>query len=94
MAPSPVPPNNGANRVWELYNLNADFNERINLAEKNPAKLKELQAAFEKTAEANNVYPFLNWTDTYNRARALACRRSAVIESGPREGSVIVGEGP
>ena len=76
--PAPAnPENNGANRVWELYNLNADFNERINLADKNPARLKELQAEFEKTAEANNIYPFLNWTDTYNRARALAARGGA-----------------
>ena len=29
--------------VWELYNLNEDFNERINLAKKYPEKLAELQ---------------------------------------------------
>ncbi len=30
--------------VWELYNLNDDFNEQVNLASKYPEKLKELQA--------------------------------------------------
>jgi arylsulfatase len=29
--------------VWELYNLNDDFNERNDLAKKYPEKLKELQ---------------------------------------------------
>ena len=28
--------------VWELYNLNTDFNERIDLAKKEPAKLQEM----------------------------------------------------
>jgi hypothetical protein len=26
---------------WQLYNVNADFNERIDLAKKNPKELKE-----------------------------------------------------
>ena len=43
--------------VWELYNLNEDFNERFNLAEKNPEKLKELQALFEDQAVKYNIYP-------------------------------------
>ncbi|GAB3431494.1 arylsulfatase [Niabella aquatica] len=43
--------------VWELYNLNEDFNERIDLAKKFPAKLKELQAVFDGEAKKYNVYP-------------------------------------
>ncbi|MGC4231830.1 MAG: arylsulfatase [Niabella sp.] len=43
--------------VWELYNLNEDFNERIDLAKKFPEKLKELQAVFDEEAKKYNVYP-------------------------------------
>ncbi|HEY6369958.1 MAG TPA: sulfatase-like hydrolase/transferase, partial [Candidatus Sulfotelmatobacter sp.] len=42
---------------WELYNINEDFSQANNLAEKNPAKLKELQAAFDAEAKKYNVYP-------------------------------------
>jgi arylsulfatase len=43
--------------VWELYNTEEDFSLTRDLASKEPAKLKELQALFEKEAIANNVYP-------------------------------------
>jgi len=42
---------------WELYNVNEDFSQANNLAEKNPAKLKELQKAFDVEAKKYNVYP-------------------------------------
>ena len=42
---------------WELYNINKDFSQANNLADKNPAKLKELQAAFDAEAKKYNVYP-------------------------------------
>ncbi|HEX8546209.1 MAG TPA: sulfatase-like hydrolase/transferase, partial [Cytophagaceae bacterium] len=42
---------------WELYNLNQDYNERFDLASKNPDKLKELQDVFESEASKYNVYP-------------------------------------
>jgi arylsulfatase len=42
---------------WELYNVNQDFSQANNLAEKNPAKLKELQNAFDVEAKKYNVYP-------------------------------------
>jgi len=48
--------------VWELYNLNEDFNENVNLAAKNPAKLKELQAVFDQEARKYNVYPLKDFT--------------------------------
>ncbi|TLV02301.1 arylsulfatase [Dyadobacter luticola] len=48
--------------TWELYNLNEDFNERNNLAAKNPAKLKELQAVFDQEAKKYNVYPLKDFT--------------------------------
>jgi arylsulfatase len=42
---------------WELYNVAVDYAQANDLAAKNPAKLKELQAAFDKEAWRNNVYP-------------------------------------
>jgi arylsulfatase A-like enzyme len=42
---------------WELYNIDEDFSQANNLAEKNPDKLKELQDAFDVEAKKYNVYP-------------------------------------
>jgi arylsulfatase len=53
--------------VWELYNLNEDFNERINLAKKYPEKLEELKKLFEEQAKENNVYPLIDWQDVFAR---------------------------
>ncbi len=43
--------------VWELYNVSEDFSQANNLAQQNPAKLKELQEMFMKEAARNNVLP-------------------------------------
>lgn len=43
--------------VWELYNVSDDFSQANNLAQQNPAKLKELQEVFMKEAVRNNVLP-------------------------------------
>ena len=43
--------------VWELYNVNEDFSEANNLADKYPDKLKELQKLFDEEAVKNHVYP-------------------------------------
>jgi arylsulfatase len=43
--------------VWELYNVTLDFSQADNLAEKNPAKLKELQDLFMQEAVRNHVLP-------------------------------------
>jgi arylsulfatase len=53
--------------VWELYHLDADFNEQVDLAAKNPEKLAELKALFEKDAKLYNVYPFIDWEDVFKR---------------------------
>jgi len=58
-----VPSSGFTNETWELYNLNTDFNERIDLSKKYPEKLKELQALFDQQAKANNIYPFIDWDD-------------------------------
>ena len=52
--------------AWELYNLNEDYTERIDLAKKYPAKLEELKALFEKQAKEHNLYPYITWDDVFN----------------------------
>ena len=42
---------------WELYNVNEDFSQSDNLAAKEPAKLKELQARFLAEAKKYAVFP-------------------------------------
>jgi arylsulfatase len=43
--------------VWELYHIDEDFSESVNLADKHPDKLEELKARWEELAWENNVYP-------------------------------------
>jgi len=43
---------------WELYNLDDDFSEAKNLADKHPDKLAALKKIFDEEAEKNHVYPF------------------------------------
>ncbi len=86
----PVPTqiaNNAGKEKWELFNLNADFNERTDLAKSNPAKLKELQDAFDVEAKSNGVYPLLNWSDVALKAREAFARgiaRTPVVPETPR----------
>jgi arylsulfatase len=47
------------NDRWELYNVAEDFSEAHDLADKNPAKLNELKAEFDKEAHRNGVYPLV-----------------------------------
>jgi arylsulfatase len=49
--------------AWELYNLNEDYTERIDLAKKYPEKLAELKALFEEQAKTHNLYPYITWDD-------------------------------
>jgi arylsulfatase len=53
--------------VWELYNINEDFNERKDLAKKYPEKLVELKKLFDEQAKKNNLYPLIDWSDVYQR---------------------------
>jgi arylsulfatase len=62
--------NNAGKEVWELYDLNTDFNERHNVAAENPAKLAELQDLFDAQAKENNVYPLINWSDVDGKVKA------------------------
>jgi arylsulfatase len=42
---------------WELYHVDEDFSEAVDLAKKNPAKLRELQDLFMAEAAKYNVLP-------------------------------------
>jgi arylsulfatase len=53
--------------AWELYNLNEDYTERIDLAKKYPGKLAELKTLFEDQAKAHHLYPYITWDDVVNR---------------------------
>jgi arylsulfatase len=52
--------------AWELYNLNDDPTERIDLAKKFPEKLAQLKAEFEEQAKSHHLYPYINWDDLHN----------------------------
>jgi arylsulfatase A-like enzyme len=52
--------------AWELYNLNEDYTERIDLAKKYPEKLAELKAEFEEQAKDHHLYPYITWDDVFN----------------------------
>jgi len=60
-------PSNFDTDVWELYNVNEDFNERNNLAAKYPEKLAELKKLFDEQAKENNLYPLIDWSDVLGR---------------------------
>lgn len=66
----------GATERWELYNIAEDFSQGVDLAERFPDKLAELQAMFDVEARAYNVYPLNDETTT----RALPERRPSLLE--------------
>jgi len=55
--------NNFDKDTWELYNLNTDYTERINVADKYPEKLNELKALYDDQAKKYHIYPFIDWED-------------------------------
>lgn len=57
-----------ADDVWELHNLNEDFNERVDLAKDEPEKLRELQNLFDSEAKKYNVYPLNDGAQSGGRA--------------------------
>lgn len=52
--------------AWELYNLNDDPTERIDLAKQYPEKLDQLKTEFEEQAQAHHLYPYITWDDVFN----------------------------
>lgn len=63
----PAPVRDYAKDTWELYNLNEDYNEQVDLANKYPEKLAELKALFDEHAKKYNIYPFIDWEDVYKQ---------------------------
>jgi len=45
------------NTEWELYNIDEDPIQQVNIADQYPEKVKELEELFWKEAEKNDVYP-------------------------------------
>ena len=54
---------------WELFNLEDDINERVDLAEAEPEKLAELVEAWEEAAWRNRVFPLDEGTGLYRLLR-------------------------
>jgi hypothetical protein len=50
-------PGNWEKDEWELYNLDEDYRENVNLAAEHPEKLEELKKLFLEEAEKNGVLP-------------------------------------
>jgi arylsulfatase A-like enzyme len=75
--------------VWELYNISQDFNERTNLAEKQPQKLEELKVLYESEAKKYNVYPLIDWEYASKRRKEQAAKAAAQPpkESGSSKGT-------
>src|SRR5262245_56416433 len=42
---------------WELYRVDEDFSQPVDLAAQHPDKLKQLQAVFDAEAKKYDVYP-------------------------------------
>jgi len=74
--------------IWELYYMPTDFSLVNNLANKNPDKLKELQALFMKEAEKNFALPVDD--RLFERLDAAAVGRPTLL--GDRT-SLILAEG-
>jgi hypothetical protein len=72
---------------WELFNLDQNFNQTINLAAKYPAKLEEMKRLFDEQARKYNINPVNDRTDP---ARILSEARAYVT---PRDQYVYWGKG-
>ncbi|MGA8172334.1 MAG: arylsulfatase [Methylocystis sp.] len=60
---------------WELYNVDKDFSEAVDLADKEPGRLTQLKALFDREARKFNVYPL----DDRFVERALTPDRPSVV---------------
>jgi hypothetical protein len=52
--------------AWQLYNLNEDYTERVDLAKKYPDRVAKLRALFEEQAQEHHPYPLITWDDVLN----------------------------
>jgi arylsulfatase A-like enzyme len=71
---------------WELYNLDEDFSQTNNLAASHSQVLADLQAAFQRAGEQNNVFPlaadYLSRLNPAQRPHALSEQASYVYYPG------------
>ncbi|HEY6476150.1 MAG TPA: arylsulfatase, partial [Polyangia bacterium] len=72
--------------VWELYNVDDDFSEYVDLAQKEPRRLKQLQDLFMAEAGKYNVLPFddrfMERTDPAMRPSLIAGRTEFTYYAG------------
>jgi arylsulfatase A-like enzyme len=52
--------------AWQLYNLNEDYTERVDLAKQYPERVAKLRALFEEQAREHHLYPLITWDDVLN----------------------------
>ena len=64
------------NNIWELYHIDEDFSQAVDLPPKNPQKLEELKKVFAAEAEKFQVYPL----DDRFVERAVNPERPSVIK--------------
>jgi arylsulfatase A-like enzyme len=73
--------------VWQLYKITEDFSEADDLADKQPQKLKELQAIFDQEAKKYQVYPlddrFAERGTNPNRPSVTRGRTKFTYAAGP-----------
>lgn len=79
---------------WELYNLNEDYNERFDLASKNPEKLKELQDIFDSEAIKYNVYPLKDGLSSNFGAGQSAYEGQSTVVLYPGVAQIFGASGP
>ncbi len=79
--------------VWELFNMNDDFNERFNVADQYPEKLKELLDAFDADARKYNVYP-LDGGSTWGGQSKSVYANASRITLYPGVDHIFGGAGP
>jgi arylsulfatase len=85
----PANPDPLNNQVFQLYNLNEDFNQSVDLADKYPEKVKDLRAKFVAEAKRYQVFPL----DASVAARIVAPRpnitagRSEFVYTRPMVGT-------
>lgn len=69
-----------AKDVWSLHHIEKDFNERFDLAASAPAKLKELQDAFDEQARKYNIYPLDDGAKgSAGRARSAFGKKDRIV---------------
>ncbi|WP_210766637.1 arylsulfatase [Caenibius tardaugens] len=80
---STVPPGDLTKWPWELYNLEQDFAQAKNLADRYPQKLESLKLLWEKQARANSVYPLDDSTLSRLRHNPYKAARNSYTYWGP-----------